>query len=237
MLWEIFKSDFPSFQETAPSPTHIESTPSAISPTAVSTEILSMPPLRRIWFMNDDSGLLIQIQEDKFVLNWRRSKDSQIYPSYVVVIAEFKKRFQMFLEFVSSQGLGDIELKQYELAYVNHIDQKTGLGSVKDTQILVDHIHADSASRFLPAPDIFSWSSGYRLPDGLGRLYIMSQSAIRSSDGERIVRIDLVARGTPKEHNDRERGRWFDLAHEWITRGFADATSQDLQQKVWERQS
>ena len=28
---------------------------------------------------------------------------------------------------------------------------------------------------------------------------------------------------------------WFDLAHEWIVRGFADLTTEKIQQNIWRR--
>lgn len=60
-----------------------------------------------------------------------------------------------------------------------------------------------------------------------------ASSAKLKSTGEKIARLDLIARGIPDDP-ETQRREWFDLGHEWITHGFTDITSDNLH-KIWGR--
>ena len=43
--------------------------------------------------------------------------------------------------------------------------------------------------------------------------------------------LDLTTRGISNEGIQE----WFDMAHEWIVRGFEDLTTSEIQEKVWKK--
>ena len=44
-----------------------------------------------------------------------------------------------------------------------------------------------------------------------------------------------TARGQTVDKGKKQMWNWFDLAHEWIVRGFADLTTEKIQQNIWRR--
>src|SRR3990172_7966619 len=62
-----------------------------------------MPP--RAWFLSREGDELIQVQHDRFVFNWRKTKPSDRYPRYPHVRRRFVDEFQRFERFVGEQGL------------------------------------------------------------------------------------------------------------------------------------
>jgi hypothetical protein len=68
----------------------------------------------------------------------------------------------------------------------------------------------------------------------VGRLYAAAQSGV-SPDGRRILKLDMTARGIPADPSEESRQAWFDQAHIWITRGFADLSDKVIQELVWRR--
>jgi hypothetical protein len=115
---------------------------------------------------------------------------------------------------------------------VNHISHKNGLELVGENGVLVDHIRKEAQGRFLPKPSAINWRTAFDMPDGKGRLYCNAQTA-KTPEDEKIIRLDLSARGFSHDVSDAARTKWFDLAHEWITNGFVDITSPRLQKEAW----
>lgn len=234
-FWEKVRPDFPVVNDASPLQAIFETSDSGATAPDFKVQVLEMPPLRRVWYAAKDGRQLIQLQADRFFYNWKRVEDSDSYPGFEQIFSTFLKQSAAFAEFLGEMELGLPKYSQLELIYTNLIGQGNGLNVVPPSRLLVDHIHQDSADRFLPQPENFNWNSTYSLPDRLGRLYINAQTARRISSSEPVVRLDAIARGLPIDNTDLGRAKWFHLAHEWITQGFADATVMSVQNEVWGR--
>jgi uncharacterized protein (TIGR04255 family) len=234
LFWQAVRGEFPRIEEAPPIASLFESSQDGQIHTI---QFDALPPLRRTWLLSADGRNLIQIQEDRFLFNWKRAADDDSYPSYDGVIQKFDRYLAEYVNFLEKEGIGKPTYRQFELTYVNHIGNANGLAKVGEGGILADHIRDATRSRFLPDPEGFNWTTAYALPDGVGRLHLIAQSAVHTPGGERIVRLDLTARGIPSDSSETGRRSWFDIAHEWITHGFADATSPVLHKEVWRRTS
>jgi uncharacterized protein (TIGR04255 family) len=226
--------DFPRIEEVPPLVPVVEIQEPGTGGAHVQYAVGVLPPLRRTWFISDDGRNLIQIQEDRFIFNWKKAGDEDKYPSYDDVIERFDRHLVGFIEFATNEGVGPLGYRQFELIYVNQIPLEAPEIEISESRLLVDHIRDTSRPRFLSEPVGVNWVSIYELPDRDGRLYMTAQSA-RSPDGRRILRLDMTARGMPADADERGRREWFDLAHTWITHGFADLTAEDIQRQVWRR--
>jgi uncharacterized protein (TIGR04255 family) len=230
-FWNRVKSSFPRVEDAPPLSQIVEQAGQLVT----EFEWSELPPMRRTWMLSANGSSLIQIQQDRFLFNWKRTLDQDVYPSYDSVIADFERYFSEFMTFLEETGVSRPTCRQYDLTYINFVPASLGLDKVGPTKILVDHRRAQVANRFLPEPEAFNWTSSYSLPEGMGRLHVSAQSAISHTTAERAVRLDMVARGMPKEDSAQAMRKWFDLAHEWITQGFADSTSEELQTDFWKR--
>jgi uncharacterized protein (TIGR04255 family) len=230
LLWEKFKREYPRCQHVDPLMPVIES-PTGPQP----EEIISEVPLPRIWFLHDD-GRIIQLQRDRFLHNWRKLKPTDEYPRYRTVFKMFRTHFSTFQEFLNEHQLGDIIVRQCEMTYVNVIPQGEGWETVEDTQKVFPDFSAGSRKDlFLPAPAAVNWQTSFSLPDNAGRLHMNIQSARRLADNRRAFRFEITARGIGTDKSLDGMQTWFDLAHEWIVRGFADYTGVDIQRNIWGR--
>ena len=227
LFWHSIQDKFPNIEEAPPLPELTQAE-------AVKIEFSSLPPLPRTWLLSEDGSRLVQIQGDRFLYNWKRDEEGAAYPSFDKVYAEFQEYFDKFIKFLDSFGLGTPEVQYLELQYVNHIGAWNGLDLVGGTGVLVDHKHIEDAARFLPAPETFGWQSNYLLPDGQGQFHLNARTAKRRSTGEKLVRLDLGARGQPKDASAESFDSWFELAHDWIVQGFCDLTAPELH-KFWGR--
>jgi uncharacterized protein (TIGR04255 family) len=235
LFWEKVRNDFPNVQEAIPLDVFA-------AEGQIEFPFPVLPPLRRLWLTASDGRSLLQVQDRIFYFNWKRPPEDSVnldappYPSYDRVIVQFERRLSEFRDFLESESIKGFSYQHFELTYVNHIENANGLGAVGMFGVLVDHMKSSSPDRFLPDPDAFVWSSEYALPGNNGRLVARAQTAKHKTTGEVLVRLDLTARGRPPgEIDDRARRAWFDLAHDWITHGFADLTSPILQRDHWRR--
>jgi uncharacterized protein (TIGR04255 family) len=230
---QLIRKDFPRIDEAPPVPPVIEArgTPSEMAQFGFGL----LPPLRRTWCVSEDGRSLIQVQEDRFIFNWKKAAADDTYPTFDQVSAGFEQHLSQFRKFLADEGVGTPIYRQFELIYVNHIQLGSAAGfEVSQNRLLVDHVRDSSRARFLPDPETVNWTTIYALPNGEGRLYAAAQTA-RSPEGERILRLDMTARGMPSDGSEEARRKWFDQAHVWITHGFADATAADVQKHVWGR--
>ncbi len=234
LYWQRVCSDFPRIEEAPPLPPVIER--QAPGPATLSLGIRLIPPLRRTWLLSADGRNLIQVQEDRFIFNWKKAAAGDDYPSYEHVIEGFNRHLAGFLEFLDTEEIGPPSYLQFELAYVNHIHlgETPDRFAVSPTRIFVDHVRAASVGRFLPEPEAVNWNTAYPLPNGEGRLHTAARSVL-SPQGTPILELEMTARGLPADASDATRQAWFDQAHVWITQGFADITASDIQRSVWGR--
>jgi uncharacterized protein (TIGR04255 family) len=217
-FWATLKDAYPVAEEAAP-----------IMRAPIDNEPDLVP---RTWLITADGSELLQLQKDWFLLNWKKADDSHPYPSYSLVKSAFDKRFGEFSDFLASEGI-DINYRELELTYVNHISNANGLGEVEQGELFVDHLYS-SNDRFLPTPVQINWKTSYVLPKGYGRLNVTAQTGMIKSTGERLIRLDLQALGLPGKASRDQMEDWFEVAHEWITRGFVDITAPKLHE-LWGR--
>jgi uncharacterized protein (TIGR04255 family) len=233
MFWSSVSEDFPHLEEAPRLPHFIE--PSKLSadmqPLSV---VVGQSPRLMLWAGSQD--FVLQIQTDRFSLNWRKVTQDAEYPRFVMVSDQFEKYLSKFKRFIAEIGVADLSYDQYELTYVNVIDCDVSPSDSGPEGLFIDHKRDTRALRFLPTSESAAWSSSYRLPESQGRLHVASTTAIQMDNPGRgqVVKVDLTARGFGLEKSDESRQKWFALAHNWIVKGFSDLVDLDVQKK-WGR--
>ena len=233
ILWEKFRSDYPVCKQVEPLIPVIETFDGG----EINLGSFTLPLLPRIWFVSKDQNGIIQVQRDRFLHNWRKVRPTDEYPRYGTVIEKFRKARSVFDSFLKENDLGTIVPVQFEMSYVNHIPQGPGWQSTKD----ISHIFPDfswrNGTRFLNEPEKINWSTSFLLPDQSARLHIAIQLAARRQDRLPVLVLELTVRGIGPDTSPEGSQSWFDTAREWIVRGFADITGDDIQQRIWKRVS
>lgn len=199
----------------------------------------SVPPLPRVWYLTGNEEKLVQVQRDRFLYNWKCLDQNKTYPEFTRIFPEFLERYQDFVGFVSSHDLGKIDIRQFELTYVNHIYKSQLDGAVDQLREVLRQVGpASSSGKFLPLPSAFRSTETYDLPEDNGKLHVTAQSARKtdgSDDGE-LLRLDLTVRGIGAGTSLEQMKSWFGLAHDWIVNGFVDVTNPKIQSSIWEKE-
>lgn len=123
LFWQRLKDRFPKSEEQPPLFPVFERFPEPIPPSGqVQFETIQAPTLPRVWLINDAGTEIIQLQNDRFIKNWRKSGHHDVYPHYEPVIKPaFQRDLQEFQVFLREEKLGELKITQCEVTYVNHI--------------------------------------------------------------------------------------------------------------------
>jgi uncharacterized protein (TIGR04255 family) len=235
VLWDKYKPEYQHCQEVGPLVPIIERFD---MPSTQTQESLEIPPLPRTWFIHSNENEIIQVQRDRFLHNWREVRPEDIYPRYPKIIGTFREQLSKLTDFLKEYDLGIVRPLQYELTYVNLIFQGEGWESYRDIgQVFSNFTFPAVENGFLPLPDNINWQTSFALPNRAGRLHAKIQNGARRSDGRPLFRFELTARGIGEYTALGTMNDWFDMAHEWIVRGFAELTTLQIQNTVWGRKS
>ena len=191
-------------------------------------------PVPRTWLINREDDHLIQLQKNKFLLNWRKREKN--YPHYNDISELFFEQLNNFYSFISENDLGSIDIRNYELTYINNILKGEGWDEIKQLgKLLPDIVWREDSNRFLNNPEALIWQSVFTFPDNKGKLVAKIQQGIRNIDSHPLIIFELSAHSINSDKTENEMLEWFNMAHEWIVKGFEDLTSDEIQKTVWEK--
>jgi uncharacterized protein (TIGR04255 family) len=198
----------------------------------MSVELLTVPPLRRVFMVTEDDRYVLQLQQDAFIHNWRKIKDTDEYPHFDAARDKFKKKFAEFQNFLTNNELGPVNGTRYEVTYVNHIPGDD-MAETLSHYIEVLKIQPANVRKLLPTPRSLNTDLWFNLSDDQGRLRVSIKQGTRPSDKKEVLQVELIARGAAKA-DFSNMDNWLEVAHEWIVKGFTEITTTEAQ-KQWER--
>ena len=236
LLWQRFRSEYPIREQHPPLAQAIErfGEPVAQEPRL---EVSNVPPLPRMFFIHQTPCWLLQVQSDRFLHNWRRQQETDVYPHFPEVYKRFWVAWERFREFCRDEKIGAPLVNQLEVTYINHIVQGEGWAGLETTGQVFPDIGWRTQRSFLPIPESVAWKASFAMPEAAGRLHASVRHAVRRSDLRPVLLCELTARGVPGSLADDAIRDWFHLGREWIVRGFADLTHEHVQRETWKRKT
>ena len=235
LLWQRFRESFPTLQvHSALDPRFERSGPEFGKKLTIALETVPTP---RVWFIGSNEEHLVQVQQDRFVFNWRRIH-GQDYPRYEQVKASFEKNFGLFQEYLADEQLGEPRLNQWELTYVNRIPAGDGWHRHGQLASVVPLLGRTTEGGFLPEPEDIALRVRYRISpedEAVSRLYVEANPGFDAASGKPVVGLTLTARGGLERAADGVLGSRLDVGRDWIVRGFAEVTSKTMH-RHWERE-
>lgn len=239
LLWAEVRDRFPKFEEHPPlDPVFEKFEPGAPVKIGLQIETCDVPPLPRIWFLNEDGSHLLQVQPDRLIHNWREAGLGYAYPRYERLRKAFAEEIRLFENFIERERLGELVVNQCELTYVNHIEPGEAWQRHGELSEIFQNWSELRNRSFLPEPEDVGVNARYvmRTLQGVpfGRLHAKMQAAWRISDKRPIYVLNLTARGLPQDSGAEGALTFLDTAREWIVKGFADLTKPRMH-RTWGR--
>lgn len=218
-FWTELREEYPLTQDAPPIPEVTDSP---------GINIMTLPPLRRVFIATKTTDYVMQVQEARFHHNWRLTPGLQ-YPRFETVFSRFIQAWGRFSEFVKRQTMPEPKPNRYELTYINELE---ALGTIPVERAVKLFDWRQLNTKFLPEPRTSNVSWAFPLPDGKGEMNV-STNRLTRPDGRTAVVLTLACSGPAEKFSLDE---WFGTAHEWIVRGFTDLTTEEAHQ-IWEREA
>lgn len=227
LFWNKVRSRYDHSTVQPPLPQQIETFESKAN---VLTINLTPQPEVRCWFVEGTNQWLLQLQNNRFLSNWKKNLGVSEYPNYEGFKDRFKSEWKEFLEFVSDEKIGEPKVLQVEVSYINHIEVSFGFDRL--SEIFPVWRGLDGTQQFLETPEAVAFTSAFVIPENRGRLHIQMQPVFRHADIRSVLQLSITAKIRIDESNDFET--CVDKAHEWVVRSFVDITSGQLHE-AWNR--
>lgn len=238
LFWSAIRKDFPRAEDRSPLPPSIELFGSPKVDEGLKVEVLQVPPVPRCWYVNASGTELLQLQQDRFIVNWRKTSLAEEYPRYGHVRKIFLSEFAKFDRFVQQEDLGQILFTQCEVTYVNHffpneLWQRPGqLGEI------VTVWTTDYSDSFLSEPEDVRFNIRYLMKDQtqqpIGRLQIGVEPKYEQSPKGPMMLMVMNARLRPSDQSLDGAIQALDEGRRWIVKGFTSITTQNMH-KLWGR--
>ena len=187
------------------------------------------PP--RIQFMNKNDDRVIQIQNTRFIYNWRKREAA--YPCFKGLYPEFMASLSTFQKFLQSAALGDAALNQWEITYINHIEKGEAWVTPEDWHKVFPGLFPPPRKISAVKLERESGEVVFEVVPGRGRLYVQSNSGRSQENGNEILVVQLTTRGSINPNDQAlslEAG--INLGHRVIVETFTD-TASDAAKKLW----
>lgn len=234
MFWSEIRADYPHFEVQPPLGSQVEKFGADSRPVLPSLEVVQMKsPDVRCWFLERSGSRLLQIQHDRFIHNWRKPGPTAVYPHYENIKPIFEREWLRFCDFLRQESLGEPEVVQCEVTYVNHLERGRGWDSFGDIAKVVRYWR-DVSGGFLPRAEGMLLNVRYLMPENRGRLHVLLQPAFRPGDAKEVLQLTLTARGRPASSRAEDITAWLDIGREWVVCGFTDFTSEEMH-RLWRR--
>ena len=230
-----FESRFPKREEQIGRPPMSEDFGPPSGEPPFKFEFTSGVPQQRLWLLAADGTRLLQVQQDIFVYNWRRSPEGvpigDPYPRYTRLRDEFVENYERLEEIAGERGHA-LRPNWCEVTYINHIgedgSQRPGMREV------FRGVETTPVGGFLPQSEDGQLALRYIIPGDhgpRGRLTVTAAPAVRRVDLTQIWVMTLTARLLAADESREAAFEALDVGHEWVVRGFAELTSDRMHER------
>lgn len=236
-FWKYIEDEFPNTIDHTPlTPTFEEF---GIKTSALyKLQLITEPVPPRTWFTSRSSEELVQLQQNRFIFNWRKRDSGENYDEYTAVRNRFTSIYDKFERFLSDYHIEDLKPNQCEVTYVNHIGKESDFENIAKLEKLFPFWSGRYTSEVSGMPEDVSLNMRFKIYDDAGkpfaRLYVHGEPRRSTESEELLFRLVFTFRGAPKEKTKADVLSFFDLGHDHIVHNFVALTTEDMQQK-WGR--
>lgn len=227
-VWQLFKEEFPTVEERY-----------ALDPVF---EIFGgsgqqqvnfnfrHPPLRsRLWFISENESHLLQFQEDRLFLNWRRKPKNESYPRFESISSSFEVYLSRLQNFFKQRFGVPVEFNQAEITYINLIKVDAYSDLPKWLNFL-ENVGAEIENLNFSFSEVVKGHEGFPV----ARLFHDIRSAIVNSDGSAAFNLSLTFRGKPNQQDIESAMAFLGFGRETIVQRFEKITT-DHAHEFWGR--
>ena len=199
---------------------------------------------QRLWFVNESADQLVQVQDDRFIRNWRRgSEPTQPYPRFEELLPRFVDDFDEFQRFLADEQIGTVDANQCEVTYVNLIKSNDHWSSHGQLAKIFQGWSPEYSQRVEWPLESVQFNVAHLINDDkgefVGRLHVSMEPVFAAAQGSPptpvpAFRLTLTARGRPLSEGFDGISSFLELGHRAVVTSFDKMASVDMQ-RAWGR--
>jgi len=198
----------------------------------VPVQLQLTPGQGRVWLISEDDDFLIQIQNTRFIQNWRRRQSQYVHFEQIRDL--FWEHYREFLSFLTEENLDGPVVQQVEISYINWIPDMAMSEFLRPASVA--EISVPGLDKH---PDQQSWIARYSLRNDetlIQRLFVQCLPATRVSDPTVSgSQLGLIFRAARQDGIDTSKlAELIDAARIIIVTAFTDLTTGAAHQR-WEK--
>jgi uncharacterized protein (TIGR04255 family) len=229
LFWSEVRREFPKIQQQP------ELSPPIAGPTlGFQIGFTDEPyPMPRFWLLSEDETILIQIQKNAFLLNWRKRETE--YPHFENVKSSFDKYFSLYSYFLKRElRVENLNIQIAELTYSNLIDSTEYWRDPGDTPRVIPTVSIPNPGVPIEGKPDFNYLTAYKLASDLSVNFAVRSGRKPTEAVKPVLVFEFRALGALGTASKVDADRWYDRAHEAIGRCFTAMTSPDIQRQYWQ---
>lgn len=227
VVWDAFRKEYPDCRFNGRVDYIIEKFGVSPQPKRAGFKFLDKPEIPRMMLSTEDGQYLIQVQEDRFILNWRKVSADCTYPRHELIKNRLFDAFEKFKVTILGLGEGKPIPNQFEITNVNLIRSNGD----NITDLFEDVLTNQYFNRQEEGVEGLSVSLRHVLKDGgepVGRLYTTIDSDSAPEIDEGVVTLKFTARMHPTASEPKND---FLFLRNKINESFVSVTSSQLQRE------
>jgi uncharacterized protein (TIGR04255 family) len=174
--------------------------------------VFDVSAVPRLWFESDDGRLLVQLQQDRFIFNWRRRADDDRYPGFDALFAEWQRLWGAFMGLLAEVTTVKPKLEELALTY---IDQIADLDTLT-TPIFI--FREKEWRKDFPEPEIWSTQFRFAFPAENLKLAVNARPSIRMTTQKPFTNFEMTIGAIETQAMDNEETvrAFFAAAHDKV---------------------
>lgn len=193
-----------------------------------SFQIFAGQPPTRLWLLNEQENELLQLQNDRAVVNWRRQSPSDDYPGFNALLQRFREAWRVYLQTLIESGSNLPSSATAEYTYVNSIrvtsDYSEFFGLMNS---IPDGMPGDFGSVRFNLDRRLAFDSGET-----GYLLVSCAPATNSENPGSDFELGVSAHVQSTTFDTADIERAIDLAHQSAVHGF-EAVTTEQKKREW----
>lgn len=228
LFYEKVASRFPIIEDQPRAEPIVERFP--LRPRHLQIGIKELRGPERVFFRDRDDGtFLLQLQPDRFGLNWSRATPEEKYPPFSQNGPIFIEEFKQFARFCEDQKLGMPRPNLCEVVYVNHIFPNADESVMECMETVLAGVSLTQCNDLQP-PELASFNRVFPIPDQKGRWYAEAGLGRHAKEGDFVV-LKITARVLHQDGEDVARN--IQMAHDFVVNGFVAVTKIEARLSRW----
>jgi len=219
-LWEKFRAKYPITEFPPPILPNIASPPFKFEWNPSD----SIVPIRAC-FTNAQKTQLVQLQQELFLHNWRKTDATSDYQHYDTILPLFKQDWATFLEFLAERGLHRPKVARCEMSYFNHIVRGEEWQEFADLPRLFRAWRGFEGDEVFKNPELVAFNVVQKV--GKGQVMVAVSPAVRTIDGKEILQLNVTGTVVPTDSEDDGLFAGLGECHEIALKGFQSFVSEE----------